>query len=620
MFFKVSYVPAMLLLFMAAPSAHAATTPSLGAAAPYAVLGSTYSNTTAGTTITGSVGFTTGPAVAPGGVHPEYGPGGSYSSAGTGQAGALSALASQPCTFTFPSGAIDLATDTTHGSIGVYTPGVYCTSGAGAASIGTAGITLSGGGTYIFRILGALTSVASSTVSLVGGASACDVFWTPTAATTLAANTTFTGTVIDNSGITVGATTTWDGRALAFGGTVTTDADTITVPAACSSFTPPPTSSPQTPPLINVRKVPSPLNLPAGPGPVTYSYTVTNPGDVPMTNVTLTDDKCGNVVRLSGDTDGNSQLDISETWMYSCTTTLTETTINYATARGIANDMAAVDTAIAEVVVGVPVVPPLIHIVKTPSPLTLPFNGGAVTYSYVVTNPGTVALTDVSVTDDKCGNVAFVSGNSNGDAMLQSNETWTYTCTTNIPQTTINTAIATGHANGLTAIDTALATVFVAGSPIPPLIHVIKSANPIILPATGGWVTYSYSVTNPGTVPLSNVTLTDDRCTTVTPVSGDANGNALMETNETWTYTCQKYIEYTTTNTATATGQGNGFTVTDFALASVVVAPALLPSVPAFPNTGFGPEKGLVAWIVASAGLFVGATLLLALSRRKRLF
>ena len=63
--------------------------------------------------------------------------------------------------------------------------------------------------------------------SLTNGASACNFFWTPSAATTLGANTTFKGTVIGDSGITVGANTTWDGRALSFGGTVTTDTTTI---------------------------------------------------------------------------------------------------------------------------------------------------------------------------------------------------------------------------------------------------------------------------------------------------------------------------------------------------------------------------------------------------------
>jgi hypothetical protein len=212
-----------LLLLLATPKAFAATAPSLGAASTYVVLGSTFTNTTAGTMITGDIGFTTGPAVAPGGNHTNYGPGAPYALAGSNQGTALSALAGEPCTFTFPPGAINLSTDTTHGPVGTYTPGVYCS--AGAMNIGGP-LTLSGNGIFLFRPNGALTSTAGAVVSL-SGAAACNVFWTPTQATTLAANTTMVGTVIADAGITVGANVTWTGRALAFGGTVTTDTVTI---------------------------------------------------------------------------------------------------------------------------------------------------------------------------------------------------------------------------------------------------------------------------------------------------------------------------------------------------------------------------------------------------------
>lgn len=138
-------------------------------------------------------------------------------------------MASQPCTFEFASGAVDLASDTTHGPVGVYQPGVYCIDGA--ASIGGGGtITLDGAGTYIFRMDGALNTSANSIVTLANGASACDVWWTPTAATTLGADSTFVGTDIDAAGITIGNNVTWTGRALAFGGTVSTTNDTITAP------------------------------------------------------------------------------------------------------------------------------------------------------------------------------------------------------------------------------------------------------------------------------------------------------------------------------------------------------------------------------------------------------
>jgi hypothetical protein len=242
MFFKMRYVPAILFALMAAPIAHAATTPSLGAAATYGVLSNTYTNPIGPTTINGDVGFTTGPAVAPLGVHTNYGSGAPYATAGTDQAAALVNLDSQLCTFTFVAPAVVLDTTLEHGT--TYGPGVYCSTGA--MSIGTAGgITLTGAGTYIFRSGGALNAVAGSTVNLGPGASACDVFWTPNGATTLNANSTFVGTVIPVSqDITVLSTTNWTGRALTFAHTVTTpDSNVVITVPTCAPPPPAPTFS-----------------------------------------------------------------------------------------------------------------------------------------------------------------------------------------------------------------------------------------------------------------------------------------------------------------------------------------------------------------------------------------
>ena len=204
-----------------------ATTPTLGVAATYGVLSSTYINTSASTAINGDVGFTTPPAVIPLGTHANYGGVDPYSAAGTAQAAALANLNGQGCTFTFDTGAVVLSDNVQHGS-STYIPGVYCINGA--VSIGST-ITLSGTGTYIFRSTGALNAEGSSIVTLAG-ASADDVFWTPNGATTLNADSTFIGNVIPVSQpITLLDNVSWTGRALAFGGTVTTGSgDTITVP------------------------------------------------------------------------------------------------------------------------------------------------------------------------------------------------------------------------------------------------------------------------------------------------------------------------------------------------------------------------------------------------------
>ena len=222
-------------VFVPISKVYAATTPGLGQAATFAILSSSYINGVGGTTLNGDLGYTTGPSTSPTVSGSTHVADGTYSQAGTDQGSALTALNAQTCDFNFGS-----PTDLSLLSQPL-TPGVYCITAA--TSIGSGGITLSGSGTYVFRITGALTTVSSSVVTLSNGASACNVFWTPTQATTLGANSTFKGTDIDDSGISIGSTIGWVGRALAFGGTVSTTTDTITVPS-CSA-TPAPTATPQ---------------------------------------------------------------------------------------------------------------------------------------------------------------------------------------------------------------------------------------------------------------------------------------------------------------------------------------------------------------------------------------
>lgn len=219
---------------------------------------------------------------------------------------------------------------------------------------------------------------------------------------------------------------------------------------------------PPVPPLIDVVKVPSPLALPAGPGPVTYTYTLRNVGTVPVTNVTMVGDTCSPITLTSGDTNADAKLDLNETWVYHCSTTLSATHTNTVVATGWANGLSATDIASATVIVGLPTVPPLIHVTKIPSPLTLRAGGGMVTYTERVTNPGTVALSNVRLTDNTCSPMNRISGDTNNDSKLDPTETWTYTCRTNLAATTTNTATATGEANGLTVRDFAIATVTVA--------------------------------------------------------------------------------------------------------------------------------------------------------------
>ena len=229
-------------------------------------------------------------------------------------------------------------------------------------------------------------------------------------------------------------------------------------------------------------------------------------------------------------------------------------------------------------------VPPLISVEKIPNPLALPSGAGVVIYDYMVSNIGTVAMTNITVVDDKCIAVGLISGDNNLDTKLDTNETWRYRCTTTLSQTTTNSVTATGQANGLTAIDTANATVVVGVALPPPLIHLVKRPSAFTLPSSGP-VTYTYMVTNPGLVSLSNVSVVDNKCSPILGPSGDINNNRMLDVSEMWFYTCRMNLSANTVNTGTAQGSANGLTAIDFSLAVVLVTP------PSLPNAGFGPEE-----------------------------
>lgn len=433
-------------LVIGSPTALAATTPAMGLTDTFGILSSTYTNTVGGTTIDGDLGYTTGPAVAPTVTGTTYIADGTYNQAGIDQGAALANLNSQACTHTFPAGAVDLATDTSHGTIGIYTPGVYCTTASSAASIGAGGITLDGSGTYIFRIDGALTTVANSVVSVSGGASACDIFWTPTGATTLGADSTFLGTDIDNSGITIGSTITWTGRALAFGGTVSTTSDTITAPTCSASG-------------AILRIVKSVVNDNTGTSTAS-DFTLhvkssgtdvagspaagaTTPGTSysldPGTYVVSEDANANYTTTFSGDCDASGNVTLVAGDDKTCTITN--------------NDVAPTTVADEE-----DTDEPEIKVTKKASDTDIR-KPKDITFTFKVTNEGNVPLSDVKIDDDECNSIDFVSGDSNDDSILDLNEEWKYTCEKEIDEDETNKVTVKGTANGVEVSDTDRVTV-----------------------------------------------------------------------------------------------------------------------------------------------------------------
>lgn len=467
----------------------AATSVSLGTADNFAVLAGSGITDTTPSVVSGDVGLspTTGAAI---GIPASEVTGTIYAVDAAGPVGSVNnatlvnaAKSALVTAYNDAAGQTPVSTVPTELGGTTKNAGIY-DSAAGTFGI-TGTLTLDAQGdadaVFIFKAASTLITASASNVSLINGAQACNVFWQVGSSATLGTTSDFKGNILALTSITDNGGSTVEGRLLARNGAVTLNNTTVTK-ATCAVPPPPPAPAPTpdpttTPsggggvyynaplPLINVTKIPSPLALPSGPGSITYTYEVTNVGIVAMRGVWAKDDKCEAVTFVSGDTNGDSLLDVNENWLYRCTKKVLTTETNTVTAHGSANGWDGYDTANATVVVGAPLTPPLIHLVKKPNIFVLPIGGGAVTYSYTVTNPGKVPLSDVSIVDDKCtglpGRVLGHPGDVNKNNLLESNETWTFTCLTNIKQTTTNTGTAEGHANGLTAIDFSPATVVV---------------------------------------------------------------------------------------------------------------------------------------------------------------
>jgi hypothetical protein len=153
-----------------------------------------------------------------------------------------------------------------------------------------------------------------------------------------------------------------------------------------------------------------------------------------------------------------------------------------------------------------------------------------------------------------------------------------------------------------------------------PAINVVKDG-----PATahsGDQLTFSYTVTNPGDVPLTNVTATDDKCSPLTR-TGDTSDTTL-DPGDTWTYTCSYVIQWSqgdanpVVNTVTTCGMppgggspppgGGGSPVCDTDQHSTTIVPPATPTQttpPASPETpasasGTAPTSGQPPQIAVS--------------------
>ena len=114
-------------------------------------------------------------------------------------------------------------------------PGVYNS----AAAIALSGVlTLDAAGdpnaVWVFQAGSTLITASGSKVVMLNGAQSCHVFWQVGSSSTLGTNSTFIGTIMALTSVSLQTGAKLDGRALARNGAVTLDSNTITR-SACST-------------------------------------------------------------------------------------------------------------------------------------------------------------------------------------------------------------------------------------------------------------------------------------------------------------------------------------------------------------------------------------------------
>ncbi|WUX65178.1 ice-binding family protein (plasmid) [Streptomyces sp. NBC_01431] len=210
-----------------------ATFVDLGRADSFAVLAGSATTNTGPSVITGDVGVSPGTSIS--GYGPPAVVNGTQHSADTVAQDAQTDLitayndaAGQPSDGALPPDAGGLT----------LVPGVYTAS----STLGLTGtLTLDAQGNpnavWVFQIGSGLTTASSSRVSLINGASPCNVFWKIGSSATLGTSTAFVGNILAMTSITATTSATIEGRALARNGAVTLDTNTITRPQCAAGTT-----------------------------------------------------------------------------------------------------------------------------------------------------------------------------------------------------------------------------------------------------------------------------------------------------------------------------------------------------------------------------------------------
>jgi uncharacterized repeat protein (TIGR01451 family) len=269
---------------------------------------------------------------------------------------------------------------------------------------------------------------------------------------------------------------------------------------------------------------------------LTYTFIVWNTGPVPVTGVSVTDTpvapaggvtaRCTALSSPAGPCSGSmTTLAPNQTATFTGTYTVTtadlakKTISDTATANGTAPDNSPVAATSNPITVNVAA----LTIAKKANRTTYSQFGQNIIYTFTVTNTGAAALAGVGVADNPAGSVdspptcvtrtnpsatcgaTTVHLNPGQVATFTGTHTVTNADLVNVKGAITDSATATGAATDGTAVSANSTSVTVSLEAL----SIAKTANRTTISAVGQKVAYTFTVTNVGQVPLTEVGVTD---------------------------------------------------------------------------------------------------------------
>ncbi len=377
------------------------------------------------------------------------------------------------------------------------TPALTIAKASPATSYATAGATVP----YTFEVTNTgNVTMSSITVNdpLVAAVSCVATSLAPGASTTCSGSHLVTQVDLDNGSIVNRATVTGNPP----GGSPITPvySNTITVPAE------------QTPSLVVTKDSATPAATTVNQA-ITYTFAVTNNGNVTMTGIAVSDPMLVGLACAASALAPGASTSCSGTHLVTQADLDNGSIVNTASVVGTPPNGTPI-TPIASNTKTIPATQtPSLSILKRTTTGSFAVAGAVITYTFDVVNTGNVTISGVTINDPKLTSISCAATTLAGGAATQCTGTHFATQADVDAGSVVNTASVSGTAPGGTAVPPVASNTVTVPAIQSPALSIVKATTTASYDAVGDEVLYTFSVANTGNVTLDDIVVTDPNAT-----------------------------------------------------------------------------------------------------------